>query len=70
MNQDQALRHIRRVIERSGLSQAAFARQHGFSGEVIGQSLRGKRAPARSILDATGLERVTTYRLKREEPTP
>jgi hypothetical protein len=56
-----ALKVIRKTVEESGLSHNSFAEQYGFVGEVVGVTLRGKRPPAKSILEACGLRRVARY---------
>lgn len=65
---DEALAIIRKTVEASGLSHDKFGEKHGFNGEVVGLTLRGKREPAKSILAACGLRRVARYeRVGREE---
>ena len=56
-----ALKVIRKTVEASGLSHDRFGDEHGFSGEVVGVTLRGKRPPAKSLLEACGLRRVARY---------
>lgn len=45
---------------------AAFARQHQISRGYLGDVLTGRREPGQKILDALGLERVVTYRRKKD----
>jgi len=64
LNKQEAIEFIRKEVGKTGLSHDKFAALHGFNGEVVGATLRGRREPAESILSAVGLERVITYRRK------
>lgn len=55
---------IQRACENFG-SQKAFAKHLGVSPAWISDVLRGNRRPGKTILDYLGLERVTTYELKK-----
>lgn len=55
---------LRQHIETAG-SQKAAARLLGVSETYISDVIRGRKEPGPSILDPLGLERVVTYRRKR-----
>jgi hypothetical protein len=42
----------------------AWAAKHGISGAYVGDVLLGRREPAGKILDALGLIKVVTYRVR------
>lgn len=42
----------------------AFANKHGIAPSYVSETLRGRKEPAKKVLDALGLERVVSYRRK------
>ena len=56
--------YLRNAIDGEGWTQAAFAKEFGFSPQYLGDVLNGRRDPGEKILDAVGYERVVTYRPK------
>jgi hypothetical protein len=54
---------LRTAIASAG-SQEAFAAQHDIAAAYISDVMRGRREPGQKILDALGVERVVTYRVK------
>lgn len=48
-----------------GGNQSAWARSRGISPAYVSDVLAGRRDPGKLILDAIGLERVVTYRRKK-----
>lgn len=48
-----------------GDNQSAWARSRGISPSYVSEVLAGRRDPGKLILDALGLERVVTYRRKK-----
>lgn len=48
----------------TGHSQAAWAKKHGLSPAYVSDVINGRRDPGKAILEALGLERVVTYRVK------
>lgn len=65
MNKDELTAYIHSIIDSryAGL-QVAFAEDNDLSAAYVNDVLRGRREPGKKILDAVGVERVTTYRLK------
>lgn len=53
--------------QRVGNSQVAWAKAHGVSPAYVSDVLAGRREPGKLVLDALGLERVVTYRRKKEK---
>jgi hypothetical protein len=68
MNKDEFISYIQSVINSkyAGL-QAAFAQDNDLSAAYVNDVLRGRREPGKKILDAVGVERITVYKLKRED---
>lgn len=54
---------LREMVSRA--TQKAVADQLGFSQQYLSDVLHGRKEPGAKILDALGLERVITYRRKR-----
>ena len=50
-----------------GHSQAAWAKEHGISQAYVSDVINRRREPGKAILEALGLERVITYRVKGDE---
>jgi hypothetical protein len=68
MNKDELISYIQSVIDlRYAGLQAAFAQDNALSAAYVNDVLRGRREPGRKILDAVGVERITVYKLKRED---
>lgn len=61
INPSQALKHA------TGHSQAAWAKKHGLSPAYVSDVINGRREPGKAILEALGLERVVSYRVKGDE---
>lgn len=61
INPSQALKHA------VGHSQAQWAKKHGVSQTYVSDVINGRREPGKAILEALGLERVVTYRVKGDE---
>lgn len=55
------------LTKQVGSSQTAWAKKHGVSAAYVSDVLAGRREPGKLILDALGLERVTSYRRKKEQ---
>lgn len=53
--------------QRVGNSQVAWAKANGVSPAYVSDVLAGRREPGKLVLDALGLERVVTYRRKKEK---
>lgn len=57
----------RELLEKKALpSQTAWAKANGISPAYVSDVIAGRREPGKLILDALGLERVITYRKKKE----
>lgn len=54
--------------QRTAGNNAAWAKQNGVSASYVSDVLAGRREPGKLILDALGLERVVTYRRKKDQP--
>lgn len=54
------------LAKQVGKSQADWSRKHGVSAAYVSDVLAGRRDPGKMILDALGLERVVTYRRKKD----
>jgi DNA-binding transcriptional regulator YdaS (Cro superfamily) len=61
MNEEQAIAHVRKAIEKDG-SQKAFASRVGISQAFLSDMMAGKRYLSSDVLAAVGLEKVVTYR--------
>lgn len=56
---------VREIIRsKAKPTQAAWAKANGISPAYVSDVIAGRREPGQKILDALGLERVTTYRPK------
>ena len=60
VNKDKAMRMIRTAVRRSG-SQKQFAEDAGVSAQYLSDMLKGRREPARAVLEAVGLEKITIF---------
>lgn len=47
-------------------TQSAWAKKHGVAAAYVSDVINGRREPGKAILDALGLERIVTYRRKKE----
>lgn len=47
-----------------GGSQKEFAKAHGISAAYVNDILNRRKEPGKKILDAVGVEKVVTYRVK------
>lgn len=67
MDKQELIAYIKSIIDSkySGL-QVGFAQDHGLSAAYVNDVLRGRREPGKKILDAVGVERITTYKLKND----
>ncbi len=66
MTTDDVRRMLRGACQAEG-SQSAWARRAGVSQAYVNDAMHGRREPGEAILQALGLERVTTYRKRRGE---
>lgn len=57
---------LRRECEKAG-SAKAWAQSAGLSGAYVSDVLNGRRDPAEAILSALGIERVVSYRRRKED---
>lgn len=62
---DEVVTLLRKKCAASG-SAKRWAEENKVSESYVSDVLRGRREPAASILDALGLERITTYRKVRD----
>jgi hypothetical protein len=56
------VRNMLRIVV--GHNRAAWARSRGVSPQYVNDILAGRRPPGDSVLEALGVERVTTYQIK------
>jgi DNA-binding transcriptional regulator YdaS (Cro superfamily) len=61
MNEEQAMKAVRKAIASAG-SQKAFAEKVGVSQAFLSDMLAGKRYLSSAVLAGAGLEKVVTYR--------
>lgn len=59
------IKWIRKGIAREG-GQIKYADKHKIDRAVMSLVLNGKRDPSQEFIDALGLERIVTYRRKKE----
>jgi hypothetical protein len=65
MNKQELIAYIQSVIDTkyAGL-QLGFAQDKNLSAAYVNDVLRGRREPGQKILDAVGVEKVVSYRVK------
>lgn len=65
MNKEELIAYIQSVIDSkyAGL-QLGFAQDNDLSAAYVNDVLRGRREPGQKILDALGIEKVVSYRLR------
>jgi hypothetical protein len=61
MNADDVRAALQRAIEREGTA-AAWCQKHEIARGYVSDVLSGRQEPGKAILDALGIEAVTTYR--------
>lgn len=69
LSEDDVRERLRAAIREAG-SQKAYAEQHKLSEAYISDVLRGRREPARKILEALGLVRVVGYVAAEDRQSP
>jgi len=65
MTEDKAIELLASACAQAG-GQSAWAKRAGVSQQYVQDVLKRRRAPGKAILDALGLERVVTYRKRKE----
>jgi len=65
MNKDQLLSRLKKLCDEAG-GQKAWATANGVSQQYVNDVLAGRREPGDAILNAMGIERVVTYRTKKQ----
>jgi hypothetical protein len=66
LTEQEVLDRLRKAVAAAG-SQRAFGRQHDISPMYISDVLRKRRKIGEAILDALGVERVVSYRVRSED---
>jgi len=66
MTDDKLIDLLRREIAAAG-GQSAFARKAGISPQYISEVLRWNKPIGPRLLDALGIEKIITYRRKRDD---
>ena len=61
MNADDVRRALQRAIDKEGTA-AAWCKKHKIARGYVSDVVNGNQEPGKSILDALGLEAVTTYK--------